>query len=831
MRWRLPIDTRISGDPFSSGVNSIWNRYMQRRFGAVLLLSALAAMPPNGWSDDSRKLSISPSSLSLITPESTEQLLVVSSGTSEDVTRQVVFTTTAPGIVSISPGGRVSPLADGTTEIQVEFGAQKATVRVDVTGMSAPPPVSFRQEVVPILTKAGCNSGGCHGKAEGQNGFKLSVFGYDATADHQALVMEGHGRRVFPTAPDRSLLLLKATAVSPHGGGKKLDRDSLWYRRLRRWIAEGMPSDAEKPDPVVGIDVEPAAVSLDALTSQQLRVTARDANGQARCVTVEAEYQSNQDAIAEVDREGLITATDRPGEAAILVRYLRHVAVCRVSRPRDSGRFARPPERNFVDRLVWDKLESLRIEPSRPADDATYLRRVYLDTIGTLPTPDEARQFLADSNPDKRQRLVDELLDRPEYADYWAQRWADLLTVDKDLVTPQGALAMTRWLRREFTRNAPYDDLVRSILTARGSTLAESPAAFFQVQSDPEKTARAVSQLFLGVRIECAQCHHHPFERWDQHDYFALSGFFTGIERKANPLGGMKIVATSGTDLNHPRTGTPVSTAGLGASPAELKNIEDRRLAFADWATSPENPWFARAIANRLWAHYLGRGLVEPIDDLRATNPACNEPLLEALAQHLIEVDYDLKAFTRTLLASEVYGLRADVTESNANDEQNASHAAWKPIPAEVLLDAISQATGVPEEFNGWPRGYRAIQVWDCKLPSHFLEVFGRPTRQTVCSCERGVEPSIAQALHLMNSPTTSRKIHDPAGRAAPLADSDLTPDEIADELFLATLSRFPSEGERQLMRQTFVESGNRREAAEDILWTLLNTKEFVFNH
>ncbi|MBM4077052.1 MAG: DUF1553 domain-containing protein, partial [Planctomycetes bacterium] len=383
----------------------------------------------------------------------------------------------------------------------------------------------------------------------------------------------------------------------------------------------------------------------------------------------------------------------------------------------------------------------------------------------------------------------------------------------------------------QFERNVPFDQFVKSILTVQGSTLQESPAPFFLVHSDAEKSARAVSQLFLGVRIECAQCHHHPFERWDQQDYFAFAGFFTGVERKPNPLGGTKIVGLIGTDLKHPRTGETIPTAGLGAASAVFPASRDRRRVLSDWLANPSNPQFTRTIVNRLWAHYLGRGLVEPIDDLRATNPATNEPLLEALAEHLVAVRFDLKAFTATLLDSQVYQLSSEANDFNSLDDQNYSHAAWKPLPAEVLLDAISQVTGVNEEFNGWPSGYRAIQVWDNKLPSEFLKVFGRPTRQTVCACERGVEPSIAQALHLMNAESTTLKIQHRSGRIATLLAGNPNPDSILEELYLAALSRFPTDAERELMRKIFVDTSNYREAAEDVLWTLLNTREFVFNH
>ncbi len=785
-------------------------------------------------SDEPASIQPIPAEVRLTDPESAEQLLVwgvLSSGRRTDLTAQAQYLAVPDGIVRVSATGLVTPLRDGRADITISHGSNRSVVAVEVNGFSNPPPVSFRRDVIPILSKAGCNSGGCHGKAEGQNGFRLSIFGYDHRADHQALVLEGHGRRVFPPAPQRSLLLQKGSAATPHGGGRKLEAGSRWYRRIERWIAEGARFD-DTAEVAASLEVEPAQITLEKNGSQQLRVVSVTKEGIRRCVTAECAYLSNNAAIADVDATGRITSTDIPGEAAILVRHQGDVAFCRVTRPQPASEFVRPPERNFVDRLVWDKLESLGIAVSPLADDATFLRRAALDITGTLPTADEARAFLADSTPDKRQRLVADLLERPEYATYWSQRWADLLQVDKDVLTPQGAVAFNRWIRRQFEHNVPYDEFVRSILTAEGSTLAESPAGFFQVQKDPEKLARSISQLFLGVRIECAQCHHHPFERWDQQDYFALAGLFTGIERKPNPLGGLKIRdGASASDLKNPRTGEPVPAAALGAPPLDPANTLARRRQFATWATSPGNEAFTRTIVNRLWAHYFGRGLIEPVDDIRATNPASNERLLEALTQHLVALKYDIKAFTRTLLDSRAYQISSRVERANGADDQNYSRAAWKTLPAEVLLDAVSQVTGIPEEFNGWPAGYRAIEVWDNKLPSDFLEVFGRPARQSVCACERDGEPSIAQALHLMNSTATAAKIASPKGRAARLAVSMPGNDELIDELYLVTLSRFPSEAERTRIRSLFAESKNRREAVEDILWSLMNTKEFVFNH
>jgi len=779
-------------------------------------------------------LNVVPESVRLDRPEVVQQLLVTQrTGANDlDVNRLCKFETTAPDIAEVSAEGRVVPKRDGEASIVVRYENKEVRVPVVVVGLSSPAPVSFRHEVLPILTKSGCSSGGCHGKAEGQNGFRLSIFGFDAVADHNALVKESRGRRISTASPRQSLLLRKATAVTPHGGGAKLEMDSPWYRRIERWIAEGARLDEDASQGVTAIEVYPKQVEMTPQGVQQLLVTAIGSDGARRCVTVEAEFESNAEAIATADRDGKIRVSRTPGEAAILVRYLGHVGVCRVTLPQYLETFQRPHEKNFIDGAVWEKLERLGIQPGRVTDDTTFLRRVYLDTIGALPKPEEVRRFMADSSPDKRARVIDHLLERPEYADFWAMKWADILRVDKAIVKPQGAVAMTRWLREQFRHNTPYDQFARKIVTAEGNTLAEGPASFFEVHKDPEMLGRSISQIFLGVRIECAQCHHHPYERWSQLDYYAFAGFFTGVQRKGAAPRGSKVYSRGGANLKHSQTGVEVPPAGLGAEPAKLDGVDDRREVLSQWMTSSENPFFARMIANRIWSHYFGRGLVEPIDDLRATNPATNEPLLEALAAHLIAQRFDLKAFTRSILNSNAYQLESSPNESNETDSQNFSHAAWKPMPAEVLLDAICQATGVPEQFNGWPEGYRAIQVWDNRMPSYFFRVFGRPQRVSVCECERGNEPSIAQTLHLMNSPESVRKIRHRDGLAARLAASDRSPAEIIEEFYLATLCRPPTASEQTLMQGAFQEPGlTRRAATEDILWALLNTREFVYNH
>lgn len=795
----------------------------------VLLTSMLALCTPAA----AQSIRVSPPSVRLNGPESSQQLLVTAgSGTARrDLTHAVRYDSADPAIAVVTRGGRVRPRREGSTRIRIRHSDTTVSVKVVVTGIVHPRPVSFRHEVVPILSKSGCNSGGCHGKAEGQNGFKLSVFGFDPEADHNEIVKDARGRRVALGRPTSSLLLQKGTAAVPHGGGRKLVPGSVWERVIHRWIREGARLDGAGSVGIASVQVEPESCVLTAGATQQLRVTAIDSRGNRRCVTGEAEYQSNAESVAGSDRNGLVRAGEVPGEAAILIRYMGHVAVCRVTVPQPGPGFTRPKEFNFVDKHVFNKLERLGIPPGTLADDATFLRRVHIDTIGTLPTAAETRAFLADRHPRKRSRLIARLLERDEYADYWAMRWADLLRMDTLRVTPLGTVAATRWLRRQFKENTPYDEWVRAVVTARGHTLAEGPAAFFQIHDKPEHAARSLSQLFLGVRIECAQCHHHPFERWSQRDYFAFAGFFTGVSSKRMPGGGRKIVTKAGANLTHPRTNLPVPAAGLGASPADFGGVGDRREVLARWMTSPENPFFARMIANRIWAHYFGRGLVEPIDDMRTTNPATNEPLLDALAAHLVELKFDLKAFTRTLLNSRVYQQTSRATKRNRLDRSNHSHAVWKAMPAEVLLDAICQLTEVPQEFNGWPKGVRAIQVWDNRMPSFFFRVFGKPQRVSVCECERGTEPSMAQALHLMNSPDVARKIRHRDGRAARLARSALNSEQIIRELYLASLSRPPTRAEIALMQQAFDESTDRRSAIEDILWALMNTREFIYNH
>ncbi len=780
-----------------------------------------------------------PNNVLLTGPESSQQLVVtqlLESGRTSDRTRTVDYTSSDTMIVSVNSRGVITPNREGQTTVEVRGADWAKTIPVKVQGISDPIPVSFRGDIQPILTKAACNSGGCHGKAEGQNGFKLSVFAFDDAFDHDSITRHGRGRRINIAAPDTSLLLRKATGLLPHGGGRKIPVNGLWYQQLNRWIKEGASLDTVDHNQIQRLEVYPQNLEVEANTGHQLQVYAVDSSGNRQCVTREAEFFSNTEAVARPDEDGWVHVDDVPGEAAILVRYRGQIETARIRLPQ---RFVvtPPPPQNEIDDLVWTRLKDLGIQPSVIADDSVFLRRVYLDTIGTLPTGDEARLFLSDPSPEKRAALIQRLLHRPEYADYWAMKWADILRVDREIIKPSGTIAMTRWLRTQFQVNRPYDEFVSDIVTARGNTNSESAAAMYLVHNDPEKLARSVSQVFLGVRLECAQCHQHPFERWGQEDYFAFAGFFSGIKNKPLPASGTKIYDDGGVDLKHPRTGQTIPFGGLG-TPAVQSDTQSesafstRRHALAAWMTDKDNLFLAPMIINRLWAHYFGRGLVDPVDDIRETNPASNEPLMEYLTTYLKNNNFDLKKLSTLILNSATYQLSSLTNEANLQDRQNFSHANWRSLPAEVLLDAISQITGIPEQFNGWPEGYRAIEIWDNRMPSYFFRVFGKPQRVSVCECERGSDPSIAQALHLMNAPESIAKIRHRQGTARHLAKSQATNDEIIETLYLACFSRFPNEKEFELMRTAFTEPDvSRQEAVEDIIWALLNSREFVFNH
>jgi hypothetical protein len=700
--------------------------------------------------------------------------------------------------------------------------------------------IDFERDVVPILTRFGCNSGACHGKARGQNGFQLSLLGFDRDFDYAALTSEGRGRRVFPAAPEFSLLLRKPTGQTPHGGGKRLAVGDAHYEVLRRWIAEGMPRRVEGAPALARISVEPAERIMAAGARQPLTVTAHYADGSTRDVTGLTTFQSNESTIASVTESGLVQAGPVPGEAAVMARFMEKFAVCQVAIPLDGTVppevYARLPRANFIDGHAWDKLQRLGITPSEPCGDATFLRRAHLDAIGRLPTPEEVRTFLTDQSPDKRARLVDRLLERPEYADFWANKWADLLRPNPYRVGNKAVLNFDAWLRDAFRRNKPYDQFVRELLTAQGSTFRNGAAVVFRDRREPDEITPMMSQLFLGVRLDCAKCHHHPFEVWGQEDFYRLAAYFARVGRKGTGLsppisGGEEIVftATAG-QVKHPVTGQVLGPRPLGGPAPGDDPERDPREALADWVTSDANPYFARVIVNRVWADLMGRGLVDPVDDLRATNPPSNGPLLDALADDFRKQGYDLKKLLRRIMTSHVYSLSSRPTERNVADTRNYSRHYRQRLRAEVLLDAVSDITGVTETFAAAPPGTRAVQLWTVRTQSVFLDSFGRPDPNQDPPCERTSDTTVVQALHLMNSPALHRKVISDAGRAAQLAASKKAPAEIVDELYLLAYSRMPTADERAYGGKLYGEAGaDRRRTTEDLLWALINTPEFIF--
>jgi hypothetical protein len=704
--------------------------------------------------------------------------------------------------------------------------------------------------VVPILSRHSCNFSGCHGKAEGQNGFKLSVFGFDPQADHAALTKESRGRRVSAAAPEQSLFLAKAAGLVPHGGGVRIPVGSPEFALLRDWVAQGAAFGDPDAPRVESIELSPREEVLAPGSERRLAVRARYTDGRVVDVTGLARFQSNNDSIARVDDTGLVRVGDLAGQAAVMASFAGAVDVFRilVPQPDPLPESAPPATANFIDGLVNARLAQLRIAPSPRGDDASFLRRVTLDVIGTLPTAEEARRFLADQRPDKRARLVESLLARPEYADYWALKWADLLRIDRQALGHKAARDFHEWLRAGFAANKPLDALARELLTADGP-LAERPeGAFFRVVAKPGDAASTVSQVFLGVRIACAECHHHPYDRWTQDDFYGMASYFTQVGTKKGAAGESLMIGT-GAAATNPRTGRTVAAHPLGAAaeppkivPAEsaaqagakaaAPAVGDRRTELAAWLAAADNPWFAHNLANRAWAHFLGRGLVEPVDDVRATNPPSHPDLLDALAKNLVESGFDHHGLIRTITASEAYQRSTEPTASNERDEQNFSRALLRRLDAEVLLDAVCQSTGIDEKFAGVPAGTRAVELWDSRAAHYFLGLFGRPMRTTACSCERIVEPSVGQVLHLLNSPELHAKLEHDGGRLALLADSVSAPDAVVEEVYLTFLSRFPTAAERAAAVGYLAAPGrDRRQAVQDLGWSLLNTLEFSFNH
>jgi hypothetical protein len=710
-------------------------------------------------------------------------------------------------------------------------------------------PLNFVNDIAPILTKADCNTGGCHAKAiTGQRGFRLSLLGFEPEDDYEHIVKEGRGRRVFPQAPDQSLLLLKAANIGPHGGGKKLDPQSEGYQTLVRWIGEGMPYSSENDATLTAIEVEPKKLAMKVNTTQALKVVARYSDGSTRDVTAMSLFEANDRSMAEADATGLVKTLGLPGNVAVMVRYSGKVSTFSISIPLGAPVDALPPSKNFIDDLVFANLKEIGVPPSPVIGDATFLRRVTLDIAGRLPTIAETEAFLASTDPKKRDLAINQLLTTPDYADYFANKWTVLLKNKReDAADITANFAFHAWMRDSLLANLPYDALVRQILGATGTIVSNPPVAWYKRVKEPNLQQEDVAQLFLGVRMQCAQCHHHPFERWSQRDYHALTAFFTQVGRKPTAIAGEDLIFHKrGTALvENKKTMEKVMPAALGQTPPKILPDEDPRLLLADWMGESSNPFFAKALVNRYWKHFFKRGLVEPEDDIRDTNPATNPELLDALAKHFIESDFDLKAVIRVITQSQTYQLSAMPNEHNAVDRQNFSHFYPKRLQAEVLLDSIDMLTGAKTDFADLPAGTRAISLPDNSYnrAAPFLKVFGRPEGASVCECERVQSSSLAQSLHLMNSAEVKGKLAFAGGRADRLSKSEAPVAETIREIYLAAFNREPSGEELSIAEEHIVKerldaAGKpiapavaKKLAYEDLLWAILSTKEFLYNH
>ncbi|MGB8166896.1 MAG: DUF1553 domain-containing protein [Chthoniobacteraceae bacterium] len=703
---------------------------------------------------------------------------------------------------------------------------------------------SFLRDVLPVLSKAGCNAGACHAKPDGQNGFRLTVFSFDPKSDYRQILQDARGRRIFPAAPAESLLLLKATETIPHEGGERFAKDSDAYRTLVQWISGGMVYRGENEPSLQRVSVQPAERVYKKGDTQQLSVQAHYSDGSVRDVTALAGFASNDKEIARVTDDGLVSAGKATGQAVIVARFMGLVGDSRISVPADrtlpAEKYASLPVSNFIDTLAYAQFQKLGLFPSEPCSDAEFLRRATLDTIGALPTPEEARAFLADAEKDKREKLIDRLLAHPFYADYWANKWADLLRPNSDRVGIKSVYVLDQWLRENFRANRPYDQFVRDIVLTEGNTHRFGPAVIYRDRREPADVTTMFSQLFLGVRLDCAKCHHHPNEKWGQDDFYKMAAFFGPLKQKGAGIsapisaGNETFYFSPGRSVKHPVTGELLNPQAPDGPPLKLAENTDPRGALADWMTDPKNPFFARALVNRVWASFFGKGIVDPVDDFRISNPPSNPALLDAIAQEFVRQKFDLKTLMRTILRSHLYQLSAAPNEFNRADTRNFSRSYRRRLPAEVLADALADVTGVPDTFAGMPPGSRAMQAWTYKIDSQTMDAFGRPNSSSDCPCERDTRPSIVQSLHLMNSRLLQEKLasKDAGARTRRLAESQSTPGEIVTELYLACYTRPPSGEELKIATSAFAAEGvTRRAATEDVLWSLLNSAEFVFNH
>ncbi|MEW6304363.1 MAG: DUF1553 domain-containing protein [Verrucomicrobiota bacterium] len=797
------------------------------------------------------KLSILPGDFTLKGPTTRQQLVIERLDGKDPVGQlagEAIFLSSNTNVVRLERNVAL-PVGNGKATIRGIQGRLNASVKVTVTGMEQPVDWSFRNHVQPVLAKFGCSSGACHGAAAGQNGFKVSLRGYDDEGDYLALTRHALGRRITPAEPAMSLLLLKPTGFVPHKGAKKFDTNSLEYRVLVDWIAAGVPGPKKEDPRVERVEIIPPHVTVKPGDSQQFLVRAHFTDGHIEDVTHWAKYTSANESVSTIDESGKVQVMGF-GEGAITAWYLSRLAIATVTAPYTNNVpktiFTKAPKRNFIDDMVLAKLRSLNLPPSPRCTDEEFIRRAYLDTIGVLPTAKEVEEFLADPSSGKRDILIESLFTRPEFVDYWTYKWSDLLLVSSKNLKPAAMWSYYHWIRDNVAANTPWDEFVRRIVTAQGSTFENGAGNFFVLHDDPRIMAETTTQAFLGMSINCAKCHNHPMEKWTNDQYYQMANLFARVRAKNGNGDGERIIfAAVNGDVVQPLRGKPQPPAPLDGTTLPIESPEDRRDHLADWLVSPSNPYFSRSIANRVWANFMGVGLVESVDDLRVTNPASNEELLSALGKYLAQQNFDLRDLMRLILQSETYQRSSVATPENAADTRFYSRYYPRRLMAEVLLDSISQVTGVPTEFytdlrnanrgrgDKYPVGFRALQLPDSMIESYFLRSFGRANREQTCECERTEEPSMAQVLHLANGDTINKKLAAKDNAISRLLDAKSPPEKIIDHAYLSALARHPTPAEKEKILQVLATTKpeDHRQAYEDIYWALLSSKEFLFNH
>lgn len=802
---------------------------------AVLLMHVVLSQHAVAQAPSLTKIEVFPPEIQLNTARDRQSVVVqavYSDGITRDVTAEAKLSVTNAALVKLEKNA-LAPAADGATELRVDMGGQTVVVPVQVKDAAADRPISFKLDVMPVFAKSGCNTGSCHGAARGKDGFRLSLFGFDPDGDHYRLTREINGRRVNLALVHDSLILEKGAGRVPHSGGKRFDENSELYQTVVRWLDAAAPIDPANIPTPTALELYPKNGVLDGEgTTQQLTVRAKYSDGTDRDVTSLAYFLTSNDTSAKVSQDGLITAGAR-GEAYIMARFATFTVGSQFIVLPKGLQFAWPnvSESNYIDTLVNAKLKRLRIQPSGLCDDETFLRRAYLDIVGVLPTAEEYSRFVGRSEPNKRELLVDELLGRKEFVEMWVMKWAELLQIkSSQQVSYKAMLLYFNWLQDKIAGNVPMDQMVQDLLSASGGTFKNAATNFYQIETDRLKVTENVAQVFMGMRLQCAQCHNHPFDRWTMDDYYSFAAFFSQIGRKGTEDPRETIIFNSGGgEVNHPVGGRVMPPKFLGGAVADVAG-KDRRTVLSKWLASPENPYFATNLANIVWAHFLGIGIIEPVDDVRVSNPASNLELIQELGKRFTEYKYDFKKLVRDICTSRTYQLETKTNDSNKDDVRNFAHAAVRRMRAEVLLDCITHVTETKNKFQGLPLGSRAVQVADGSASTYFLTTFGRATRESVCSCEVKMEPTLSQSLHLLNGDTTGQKIAAGGLIARRLAEKK-APQEIIEELYVRCMSRKPVLHEKTAFEVLLANEPDKQKALEDVFWALLNSREFMFNH